>query len=262
MYMAGGKRSWRGKRKGGRKGMRKGSKTDGGKVAFTRNTLVPDRLVTRLSYNDNIPLVKNTLGYQVWNCRLNSIYDPDYAIIAGHQPLGYDQWNSFYQNYRVYKAKVICEFTNLGLTPVQVGFLPYSSTQGVVSGVDDDTFEQPHVVKKSISNVDGQNRCTLSKMVDIPRILGVSHLQFKASTLSQTNFGNNPVTPYLCNGAAFARTIDLNQTTINVQMAIRIIFYVELMNRKVMAISVPEGKDKDGHWTGLDAARNPIPVAA
>lgn len=235
---------------------------NGGKVAFTRNTLVPDRLVCRLSYNDNIPLVKNTLSYQYWNCRLNSIYDPDYAIIAGHQPLGYDQWASFYQNYRVYKAKVVCEFSNMGLTPVQVGFLPYSSTQGQLTGVDDDTFEQPHVVKKTISNVDGQNRCTLVKMVDVPRILGMSHLQYKASTLSQTNFGNNPVTPYLCNGAAFARTIDPNQTSINVALAVKIIFYVELMNRKVVAISAPEGKDPNGHWTGIDASRPALPVAA
>lgn len=262
MYMAGGKRSWRGKRKGGRKGMRKGSKTDGGKISFSRNTLVPDRLITTLSYNDNIPLVKSSTGFQVWNCRLNSIYDPDYAIIAGHQPLGYDQWANFYQNYRVYKAKVICEFTNVGNYPVRVGFLPYSSTQGQIAVVDDDTFEQPHVVTKSVSNVDGQNRCTLTKLVDIPRILGVSHLQFKASTLSQTNFGNNPITPYLCNGVAFAQNIDPNQAIVNVNLMVRIIFYVELMNRKVMAISVPPGKDANGHWTGLDANRQPIPVAA
>jgi hypothetical protein len=77
-----------------------------------------------------------TLGYV--DFRANGIYDPDVAA-GGHQPLGYDQWTTFYNNWIVesatitttFKANVASENTQIcGIllsddttTPLEVGEL-------------------------------------------------------------------------------------------------------------------------------------------
>ncbi len=43
--------------------------------------------------------------------RASSIFDPEHVISAfGHQPMGHDQWSSFYNHYRVMKATISVNF--------------------------------------------------------------------------------------------------------------------------------------------------------
>jgi hypothetical protein len=77
-----------------------------------------------------------TLGY--FDLRANGVYDPVVAV-GGHQPLGYDQWSTFYNNWVVlacdihtnFKSNVASENTQIvGIilsddttTPMEVGEL-------------------------------------------------------------------------------------------------------------------------------------------
>jgi len=223
---------------------RRGAKrSDGGKVAFMRNTLVPDRMIIKLSYKDNINLTGvNPVDFAVWNARLNSLYDPDYAIVNGHQPLGYDQWGAFYQKYRVFKAAVSVTFINNSTTGIQCGVLPYNYVSGNISSIGDDDFEQPHVVTKTIAGNAGMNKCVLKKVVDIPRIMGRSHLQYKSEDLYASTWTASPQN--LCNLAVFCRTIN-GAAAPTAQAIINITFYAELFDRKMMALSYPPGKDPE-----------------
>lgn len=235
------------RRRGGirrRRNMRR--KTDGGKVSFMRNTLVPDRMIMKFSYKDNINLsAAGPATSAVWNARLNSLYDPDYAVVNGHQPLGYDQWSGFYNKYRVYKAFVTVTAINLSNAGCQVGILPYNSDQGNLSTIDDASFEQPHVVTKTVGSAQGSNKVVLKKMVDIPRILGQSHIQYKSKDSTQAAYGYNPIE--VCNLGVFCRTIN-DSSAPTVQCIINITMYTELFDRKKQTISFPPGKDPNSSF--------------
>lgn len=233
------------KRRGGyRKRRNVGRRTNGGLVKVMRNTLVPDRMITKLVYKDNINLAgSGPLDYSVWNGRLNSLYDIDYAQVNGHQPLGFDQWGAFYQKYRVYKAVVSVTFINNTTTGVQCGVMPYNFVNGNISVIGDDDYEQPHVVTKTIAGNAGMNKCTLKKVVDIPRIMGRSHSQYKSEDNYAATWTASPQS--ICNLAVFTRTIN-GAAAPTVQAIINITLFAEFFDRKVMAISYPQGKDPEG----------------
>lgn len=238
----GGKRGGLRRRRGG--GVRR--KTDGGKVSMMRNTLVPDRMLMKFSYKDNINLsATSPQSWAVWNARANSLYDPDYAVVNGHQPLGYDQWSTFYNKYRVYKAIVTVTAINQSNAGCQVGVLPYNSDQGNLSLIDDAAFEQPHVVTKTVGSAQGMNKVVLKKVIDIPRILGQSHSQYKSKDSTQALFGANPLE--VCNLGVFCRTINDSSAPV-VQCIINIVMFAELFDRKKMTISFPEGKNPDSSF--------------
>lgn len=59
----------------------------------------------------------------VYQLRANSIYDPDLTA-TGHQPLGHDQWEKFYNHYVVKGAKIMMEVTaaaNSAAIPTMMG---------------------------------------------------------------------------------------------------------------------------------------------
>lgn len=243
------------KRGYGKRGMRRrggvrrrvARKTDGGKVRLMRTTMVPDRMVTKLVYKDNINLAGSSpADFSVWNGRLNSLYDIDYAQLNGHQPLGFDQWGTFYSRYRVYKARVSVTFINNTTTGVQCGVLPYNYLNGNIAAIGDEDFEQPHVVTKTIAGNSGMNKCVISKTVDIPRILGKSHLQYKSEETVAATWTASP--QQLCNLAIFCRTINGAAPPL-VQAILNITLFAEFFDRKVMNISFPEGKEPDAAFT-------------
>lgn len=70
---------------------------------------MPQAHTVRLRYVDNFSLDAG-LGSTATNVmRLNSIHDPDYSGL-GHQPLGHDEWASFYDRYTVLSTKVVATF--------------------------------------------------------------------------------------------------------------------------------------------------------
>jgi len=207
-----------------------------------RNTLVPDRMMIKMSYKDNINCSSSINPWAIWNGRLNSIYDPDYAIVNGHQPLGYDQWATFYNKFRVYKAYVTATFINNTSAGVQCGVLPYNADAGNLAVVDDSTFEQPHAATKTVGGQNGLNKIVIKKMVDIPRILGRSHVQYKSADSTASVFTNNPQD--LCNLAIFGRVINESSNP-TIQIILNITYYVEMFDRKQVSISYPAGKNPD-----------------
>lgn len=66
---------------------------------------IPKRTVIKLKYFEGITFANGgtTFDYQF---RLNSIYDPNYTG-TGHQPYGYDQYNTFYNRYRVHRVDYV-----------------------------------------------------------------------------------------------------------------------------------------------------------
>lgn len=101
------------------------------KTPFPKVNRINMRYIQYINLN---PGVSGTISEYVF--RANSISDPDYtSVLAGHQPMGHDQWSEFYQNYRVVGSKIIVKFLNdqssndvflCGVTTSNVPFTGYS----------------------------------------------------------------------------------------------------------------------------------------
>jgi len=229
------------RRRGGRK-FRRGGRADGGKVTALRNTLVPDRLITKFSYKDNVNLT-DVLSFGTKIFRLNSIYDPDLDLVNGHQPLGYDQWATFYNKYRVYKAVVRATIMNNQNGGIQCAIVPFNSNQPI--DLNDSLFEQPHAVTKTAAGASGMSKVVLTKVVDIPRIVGQSHAQYKANEQAAADYNGNPLEQIYCLIAA--RSVN-DAAGVSAIAVVDITYYVELYDRKRQSLSYPTGKNPDADF--------------
>lgn len=100
-----------------------------------------------MKYQDSLDLVSSVLTPQpiyVW--RANSIFDPDFTGI-GHQPLGHDEWQKYYNKYVVLKSTITvrAQGNNATNTPYIIGVLLSEST-APVNVTAQGTNEQPNSV--------------------------------------------------------------------------------------------------------------------
>lgn len=70
----------------------------------------PKNKIVKMRYVDTYTAVADDVYAQV-NYRANSIYDPNH-LTGGHQPLGYDQWEQFYNHYVVLGSKITVQLTS------------------------------------------------------------------------------------------------------------------------------------------------------
>lgn len=235
-----GRRVWR--KKGNRQAR---ANRTGGLVKSTLNTLVPDRMLLRFSYQDNVNLTASSPSlFAVKTLRLNSIYDPDLDLVNGHQPLGYDQWGVFYNRYRVYKVKVTVMAANNSTGATQVGMVAYNAENA--PNLDDSFFEQPHGTSKIMGGVNGMNKCTLSKTYDLARIVGKSHVQYKTGqNTAGASWNSNPLDEIRLQ---IASRIINDSASPTGQAIVKIVYYVEAFDRQRQALSYPTGKDPEGDF--------------
>ena len=88
----------------------------------------PSSGLTRIKYSFNATLSSTTnVGYEV--VRANGLFDPE-VTVGGHQPLGFDQWMSFYTYFCVVGAKcTVTAVPGAGATePMVFGVYPTSNT--------------------------------------------------------------------------------------------------------------------------------------
>lgn len=221
----------------------------GGLVRALKTTAVPDRLLVRFQYKDNINLSSSASAWAISDFRLNSIYDPDCAQLNGHQPLGHDQWAVFYNQYRVYKTSISVTFINNQNGAIQCGIIPWNDAQTLQ--YDDSTFEQPHAISKTMAGSQGMNKVTLTRTYHMPRLLGQSSTQYKSNSNLQAAFGANPLEQIFARIAV--RSVNESAQP-SVVAVVNIVYHVELFDREIMKISVPEGKSSAGAW---DVSGNP-----
>lgn len=127
--------------------------------------------------------------------RLNSIFDPDYAV-GGHQPLGHDQWAAIYETYRVNRAKI----TILPVSDAAGHTTPALLTLGVRDRVttlptinSTDLFESSSYTSPIVIGPLGHDAYLrkLVQEVDIGKFTGVKDMS--ADTTLNATFGANPV---------------------------------------------------------------------
>lgn len=216
-------------------------RANGGKITALKTSTVPDRMILRMKYVDNIVL--SGLGGASRVFRMNSIYDPDTSALNGHQPLGYDQWAYFYNKYRVYKAVVTIRCANTSSNSAdseQIGFCAHNDQ--VTPPQSDAFFEQSHTKKLILSGRGGMDRGTIRYTVDLPRVLGMAPVVYKSNPNVASAFPTSPSEQVF--GTIYARPIDGQSTTL-VSCEVNIEYYCELFDRIATTLSYPAGKDPD-----------------
>lgn len=74
------------------------------KMTFARVGF-PKTQMIKLRYVSGFTLDINVLPLGTYTFRANSLFDPD-VTAGGHQPLGFDQWATFYKTYVVVGSKI------------------------------------------------------------------------------------------------------------------------------------------------------------
>lgn len=69
---------------------------------------IPNRMIVKMRYSDQNTLDATSTVASTYTYALNGLYDPDISG-SGHQPMGFDQFASLYQNYKILGAKVTIE---------------------------------------------------------------------------------------------------------------------------------------------------------
>lgn len=235
------------KKRGGlkRRAMRRGvGRANGGKITALKTATVPDRIILKMKYIDNIVL--SGLGGSSRVFRLNSLYDPDTSVTNGHQPMGFDQWNTFYSKYRVFRADVVIKCANASSNAAdteQVAFVATNDDVVPSPGIyGDGFFEQPHCKRITLSGRGGMDRGTIKYTVNLPRILGMAPVVYKSNPDVASLFNNNPLEQVY--GVLACRPIDGSSTAL-VNCEVSITYYAELFDRETMNISYPAGKNPE-----------------
>ncbi len=130
----------------------------------TISTLVPKTKWVTLKYCGEFDLGDAQLdaGHLV-SC--NSMFDPDHSGI-GHQPLGFDQWMTFYNHFEVRSSKVSF-FINSAVSATTLG--TYATLRldanTTVDGIDtiSEAIEQPSCTVKYIKPANAGGRTVISK---------------------------------------------------------------------------------------------------
>jgi len=144
-------------------------------------------MVTKLSYYQVFSLNNAVVTDQVFS--LNCLFDPDITG-TGHQPRGFDQWSTFFENLRVNYVRCsiqIRQRTSHGLRVVLVPSVSSTSLTGASR-----VSEQ---VNAELLGITG----TYSAPIEVvrtyfpARILGMSKTQYQDSDQTYATPGSNPV---------------------------------------------------------------------
>jgi len=80
---------------------------------ISASAVVPMKYIQTLAFN-----ISSTTGPQSYVFHANSVFDP-YAGIGGHQPLGFDQWMTFYDHFCVLGSKMTARHSSSSTIPIR-----------------------------------------------------------------------------------------------------------------------------------------------
>lgn len=132
--------------------------------------VVPAKKRTVLKYSDIYQLTDTIVGFQSFVFRANSVFDPEQPL-GGHQPLGFDQYATFYNNYRVYAATIYVNISqNQSTVPCIVGITPSRSATSYLTTAQ---LELPGTVTTMVTqDTAGPSMKTLKLTMDIEKFDG------------------------------------------------------------------------------------------
>lgn len=195
-----------------------------------RRTL-PDYTFVAFPYHEcvNIPYATGFSGS--YRYKLNSLYDPNESG-TGHQPLGRDQYVTFFQKYRVFATKMSIRFADCSIQNHEMAACIYGAPQSTVpSGADLNLlFELPNARAQYINKKYTSQSTTIKRYFKMHKLAGVSKSEYNTDTVYEAFNGSDPGA---CPRALIYVWDPLVPTTTgNVDVSIHLVFYAQLFRRQ------------------------------
>lgn len=192
-------------------------------------TPVPAQMHTTLRYVDDFAL--NALNGQAVHVfyNANNVYDPQNAI-GGHQPMGWDQLNVFYESAYVYGSKITCTFSmaNPGSTLGQ-------AICGIRNTEDTTAIGSVPQMRENTQNLwrllDADSPVTISKTFNYKRQLRKPYINDE----NRCAIGTGPTINSVYDIWVGALNATLDPDAVNINMTIE--YYVTFTERNALAQS-------------------------
>lgn len=155
--------------------------------ATIQKGMVSNQQIVRLKYCDQVPM-SGVAGAPVTVLfSANGLYDP-YVPVGGHQPLGFDQWMTFYNHYTVIGAKIKVTFVSQGTSPTtQAAYVGVTTSAGTTAQTNLNTIvEHQRSSYKFLSNSNAKGHTIVTRKVGLSKFLGqkVTQEDANAGTVS------------------------------------------------------------------------------
>jgi hypothetical protein len=211
----------------------------GGLVRISR-PIAPDRAFVTMTYYNEWFYGSSSPNYEV-TLQLNSIANPEASTNGtSHRPMGYSQWSSMYNRYRVWGVDVFIEVNNRGNYAMRLMFVP-NATSGTLTN----TFNgvEQGFPARILSAVGSSTACSRYKRsTSMPRIAGCSRQRYGSDDVYQANFGSNPIN--LMFGHISVSLLD-SPVDLSVDISFRLFYHVECYERAEFAsTSLPSLEEK------------------
>lgn len=189
------------------------------------SSVSPDCVYVKLKYKNRGSLTSTAgqISQQVW--RANSAYDPDESV-GGGQPMGFDQWSTFYQRYQVIgcsiNVKLLSDVTNTKPTSVALTAIDdATSVVGIMQG-----GEMPYS-KKGLLPATSTRPLVLKQYLSTKKKFGYANIEQEDDLSSLTT--DNPTEQWF-----YALTIGSHDgsSTTSVDYESELCMYVRFFDRK------------------------------
>lgn len=157
------------------------------------NPITSDVMYGKLKYNYHGSVSGSSTATPLsYVFRGNSCYDPDQAT-GGHQPLGFDQWMTFYDKCVVLSSKITWRIFNTTTEVCQYTLYP-SRTDTPASGQYTGLREIPYSKTATSGDYDhsGNDILTISNYMSTAKIFCISKQEVKDNAIYGHSSGGNP----------------------------------------------------------------------
>lgn len=210
---------------------RRFTKKRGPTIQALKALVVPDRLIVRLPYINQMSITGAAGVPLDTQYRLNSIFDPEVSVAVGQsQALGSNQWSAFYNRYRVIGVNVMVTARNTNGDATYVGMVANNDTGALIS---ESAYEQSRSKFKLVGSTNGgHDVVTLKKYFNLASLTGRPKFSYIADDKYEAVMGAaNPTEVmhlHLCTQPASPSIATAIHATI------KMVYLVELFDRKAL----------------------------
>lgn len=202
-------------------------------ITALKAAVVPDRLIVRLPYVNQSSITAAAGIPLDTQFRLNSIWDPEVAVAIGQsKPLGTNQWQAFYNRYRVIGVNVHLMARNTSADAAYVGICANNDTGNLLTEA---AYEQSRTTLKMIgSTAGGHDVCVFKKYYNLANLTGRPKISYISDDRYQAEMTSDPLEAIHLHimtqpaSAALATSI---------HYSLKMVYLVELFDRKALAQS-------------------------
>lgn len=185
---------------------------------------IKNNKVIKMPYVTNSYMNSISGVHQIWNFKMNDIYDPDVSNV-GHQPFGHDQWALYYKKYTVVGAKITASFSWVpaaGITNAVVGIIADANTT-LATTTHTKEERYPGCMKTLYAGGKG-NHVEVSAFYSMKKWFSQKN---DDGHQHETAFGSSPFLPAYFN--VFVQSQDGSSTTNDIAVKIKISYVVKMI---------------------------------